>query len=303
MRLKSALLALALLAAPLQAYGQSCPTTLPPSVNFTGSAVDEAHFKTAITQMRNYLNCLLASSGQPTDAKVSLGLAAVATSGSFTDLLNVPSQVSPIPIGAIFPFAGLSPPAGYLFAAGQQVSRTTFAGLFSVVGTTFGGGDGFSTFNLPDLRGRVPAGVDAMNGIAASRLGFGAAGGIVSPATLGASAGEQWHIQTQAEMVQHAHSAFSSSTPFLTASIGASGGGGVITTNLSTSPGDVGAAHASNDSNGAPAVWLPGSISGGGGSGAVTGSISTSTSIGASGSSSPMNITQPTLVINYIIKN
>jgi microcystin-dependent protein len=290
MRFKSLLLGLALSAASLPALG-ACPTTLPPSINFTGASVTEAQFKTAITQFRDYANCLLGASGVTTDAKTQLGLAAVATSGNYADLVGIPAAASPIPIGTILPYAGTTPPTGYVFAAGQQLSRTTFAGLFSQIGTFYGAGDGFSTFNVPDLRGRVPAGVDAMNGIAASRLGFGATGGIVSPASLGVAAGEQWHIQTQAELVQHSHAAFSTSTP----SLGVSGGG--VITDATTRDG-LGAEQLAVSTQGNNATaYLPGSVGG-----SVTGSISTSTAIGATGSSSPMNLTQPTLVINYIVK-
>lgn len=53
---------------------------------------------------------------------------------------------------------------GYLYCNGQAVSRSTFARLFSYIGTTYGSGDGSTTFNLPDLRGRAPFGIDNMGG-------------------------------------------------------------------------------------------------------------------------------------------
>lgn len=58
------------------------------------------------------------------------------------------------PTGTVIAFAGNSVPAGYLICNGAAVSRTTYAGLFAVIGTTYGAGDGFSTFNLPDLIGK-----------------------------------------------------------------------------------------------------------------------------------------------------
>lgn len=62
--------------------------------------------------------------------------------------------------GVIQMFAGAaSPPAGWLFCRGQAVSRTDYADLFAVIGTTFGTGDGSTTFNLPDMRDRFPVGV------------------------------------------------------------------------------------------------------------------------------------------------
>lgn len=57
------------------------------------------------------------------------------------------------PAGIIAPFAGTSAPSGWLACQGQAVSRTTYATLFAAIGTTWGSGDGSTTFNLPDLRG------------------------------------------------------------------------------------------------------------------------------------------------------
>ena len=59
-----------------------------------------------------------------------------------------------MPAGSIIPFAGSSIPTGYLLCNGAVVSRTTYANLFKVIGTTYGAGDGSTTFNLPDLRDR-----------------------------------------------------------------------------------------------------------------------------------------------------
>lgn len=59
------------------------------------------------------------------------------------------------PSGAIIPFAGTSAPTGYLSCDGSAVSRTTYADLFTAIGTTWGAGDGSTTFNVPDLRAAV----------------------------------------------------------------------------------------------------------------------------------------------------
>ena len=90
--------------------------------------------------------------------------------------------------------------------AGQAVSRTTFATLFAAVGTTYGSGDGATTFNLPDLRGRSIFGRDDMNGTAANRITNAVSG--ITGTTLGASGGDQrvgthGHTATQAA---HNHS-------------------------------------------------------------------------------------------------
>lgn len=63
------------------------------------------------------------------------------------------------PAGIIMPFAGTVAPQGCLFCDGSAVSRTTYEALFAVIGTTYGEGDGSTTFNIPDLSGRVVIGV------------------------------------------------------------------------------------------------------------------------------------------------
>ena len=62
------------------------------------------------------------------------------------------------PTGMIFDYAGTSAPTGYLLCDGSAISRTTYAALFAVVGTTWGAGDGSTTFNVPDLRRRTTIG-------------------------------------------------------------------------------------------------------------------------------------------------
>ena len=95
--------------------------------------------------------------------------------------------------GEIFAYAGSSAPAGALILSGQAVSRTTYAGLFAILGTTYGTGDGSTTFNLPDPSGRVIAGKEAT----ATRLTSAISG--VDGGTLGATGGDQ-------RMHQHTHS-------------------------------------------------------------------------------------------------
>lgn len=86
-------------------------------------------------------------------------------------------------------------PPGYLVADGSAVSRTTYADIFAVTGTFFGTGDGSSTFNLPNIGGRVIAGVDT--------------GGLISnlPGTFGVSGGEQQHTLSVGELASHFHAA------------------------------------------------------------------------------------------------
>lgn len=91
-----------------------------------------------------------------------------------------------MPTGMVVPYAGAVAPDGWLLCQGQAVSRTTYAQLFSVIGTTYGSGDGSTTFNLPDMRGRVAVGSDANWGCAAKR-------------------GETAHTQLLTEMAEHYH--------------------------------------------------------------------------------------------------
>lgn len=107
--------------------------------------------------------------------------------------------------GTVLPFAGAAAPNGWLLCYGQEVNRSDYPNLFAAIGTTFGAGDGSTTFNLPDLRGRVPAGKDNMGGTPANRLTTAGSG--VDGPTLGAAGGSQAHTLTTAQMPAHAHTA------------------------------------------------------------------------------------------------
>ena len=78
--------------------------------------------------------------------------------------------IETIPSGAVQYFAMNTAPSGWLKANGQAVSRTTYASLFSAIGTTFGSGDGSTTFNVPDLRGEFLRGWDDSRGIDSGRV-------------------------------------------------------------------------------------------------------------------------------------
>jgi hypothetical protein len=85
--------------------------------------------------------------------------------------ISLPLEIHP---GAIVAFARTTAPAGWLKANGAAVSRATYAGLFAAIGTTFGVGDGSTTFNLPDLRGEFVRGWDDGRGVDIART-FGSA--------------------------------------------------------------------------------------------------------------------------------
>ena len=95
-----------------------------------------------------------------------------------------------IPAGVIWDFAGATPPTGWLLCDGSVVSRTTYAALFGVIGTTYGAGDGSSTFNLPNLIGRVTA---------------GAGSGALGNRALGSAAGAAETRLSYANMPRHNH--------------------------------------------------------------------------------------------------
>ncbi|HGO6308130.1 TPA: phage tail protein [Neisseria gonorrhoeae] len=80
-------------------------------------------------------------------------------------LLNTDDLSGMVPSGTVLYFAGQTAPAGWLKANGAAVSRTAYAALFAAIGTTYGLGDGRSTFNLPDLRGEFIRGWDDGRGV------------------------------------------------------------------------------------------------------------------------------------------
>lgn len=83
--------------------------------------------------------------------------------------LEATLEVGNTPAGAVMAFAGNTPPEGWIKANGAAVSRTAYAALFAAIGTTFGAGNGSTTFNVPDLRGEFVRGWDDARGIDAAR--------------------------------------------------------------------------------------------------------------------------------------
>jgi len=98
------------------------------------------------------------------------------------------------PVGSIliWPGAGDVAPTKYLWCQGQAISRTTYAGLFAVLGTTYGAGDGSTTFALPNLKGRIPVGRDTM---------------YANIDVVGETGGEREHVLTVPELAGHSHAA------------------------------------------------------------------------------------------------
>jgi microcystin-dependent protein len=96
-----------------------------------------------------------------------------------------------IPVGAVLAYGSSNAPKGWLSCGGQAVSREDYADLFSVVGTTYGVGNGSTTFNLPNLLGRTI-------------VGQGSGAGLTSRA-IGANGGAESHTLTTGEMPSHSH--------------------------------------------------------------------------------------------------
>lgn len=187
-----------------------------------------------------------------------------------------------IPIGSSIDFWGSSAPnSSFALAYGQAISRTAYATLFSLLGTTYGPGDGSTTFNIPDLRGRVVAGRDDMGGSAASRLTssyFGA-----SAASLGAVGGSESHSLTTAQLAAHSHA------------------------NTVNDPGHLHSiTHASNNLTGASGVVIDLCFANGGNQAGWGNTNSSTTGItlnnASAGSGNAHNNTQPTIVANKLLR-
>lgn len=103
------------------------------------------------------------------------------------------------PVGTVNAYAGSAAPSGWLLCDGGStgVLRTTYSALFAVIGTTYGAGDGSTTFNVPDLRGRVVAGLDNMGGVDAGRLSIAN--------TLGTATGTETVTLATTDIPAHSH--------------------------------------------------------------------------------------------------
>ena len=118
------------------------------------------------------------------------------------------------PTGSIIMYGAATAPTGWLLCDGSAVSRTTYADLFAIIGTTFGVGNGSTTFNLPDLRDRFVVGAGTSYNI-------------------NDTGGEATHVLTINEMPNHSHSvaADSGGAPY---TLGVGGGGSVINVNTTS---------------------------------------------------------------------
>ncbi|MBX9697816.1 MAG: phage tail protein [Acetobacteraceae bacterium] len=110
------------------------------------------------------------------------------TGAGWTALLAAPQNFGRI-VGELIPIAGTSLPPLCVWPNGQNLSRSAYAALFAALGTTYGVGDGTTTFGTPDLRGRALFGRDNLGGTAASRVTVAQSG--IAGTTLGAGGGSE----------------------------------------------------------------------------------------------------------------
>jgi microcystin-dependent protein len=101
--------------------------------------------------------------------------------------------------GLIIPWSDSSVPSGFLECNGQAVSRTTYSALFAVISTTYGTGDGSSTFNLPDLQDNVPVGKSPGKALAST----GGANTVTTSGSVGGNAAN--HSLSTSEIASHSH--------------------------------------------------------------------------------------------------
>lgn len=119
-------------------------------------------------------------------ASESAGVARGALQSVNNSYLSIVDAI--VPIGAVLPFYGARPPKNWLLCYGQEVSRTEYKALFDTIGTAAGSGNGSTTFNVPDLKGKVI-------------YGQGSTDALVT----GSTVGETHHTLTVNEMPSHGH--------------------------------------------------------------------------------------------------
>lgn len=192
-------------------------------------------------------------------------------------------------VGVVKMYAGSTAPAGYLMCDGTAVDRTTYAALFAAIGTAYGTGDGSTTFNLPDLRGRSP-------------MGAGQGSGLTNR-VLGTKIGEENHLLTVNEMPSHNHGGATGTESATHTHSGVTGGmsanvthshtGGVVESVSGWGSGAGGTAHSNTGS-----VNIDHTHS------FTTGvnSASHTHPIAGQGGGAAHNNVQPNTVVNFIIK-
>lgn len=198
-------------------------------------------------------------------------------------------------------------PVGWVFPFGQAVNRIANAALFALIGTTYGIGDGSTTFNLPDCRGRTFFALDNMGGSDANRLAvantLGLTGGNETTTLTGTELPVHSHTSaahthtishthstaTTSTAPDHQHAGISGSYPMMTTSMGATATGGPSVPNLNSIQANTAAAGSHNHTVDVPTHT--------GSSGSTT-----PADTGTAGTGSAFSNMPPYMLINYVMK-
>lgn len=181
--------------------------TLPPTTwATTGQTISVNQHNPAMREIESALTDSLprnGSAGMTGDLNLNgFRVTNVANPVNDGDAVSLGFARSATPVGMVMDYAGDFAPEGWILCDGRSLSRTAEASLFAVIGTKFGSSSG-STFNVPDLRGRIVAGADNMGGASANRITNAVSG--FNPNTIGSAGGSQNHTLTVNEMPSHDH--------------------------------------------------------------------------------------------------
>jgi microcystin-dependent protein len=186
-----------------------------------------------------------------------------------------------VPVGGMMDFIGTTAPnSAFVLPYGQAISRTTYSVLFAMVSTTFGVGDGSTTFNVPDLRGRVVAGKDDMGGSSANRLTDADDG--LNGDTLGDTGGSETQTLVTANLPAYTPAGSVSTSVTVTAGVNTGGGAS------GTPPRTLAPINEGNQGNSSAAATATGS--------------STFTGTAQGGTSTAFGVIQPTIILNKILR-
>jgi microcystin-dependent protein len=194
----------------------------------------------------------------------------------------IPAQVDLTPPGTIHEFAGSVLPAGYLWAEGAAVSRTTYAALYAALGglsSPWGQGDGSTTFNVPNRKGRVAVGRDA------TQTEFD---------TLGETGGAKTHTLAEAEIPSHTHAIDHDHAAFFSAN-------SAVDAQMTVTPATTNPASSGSLVRGSGTGTGTNPLGGSGHNHSISIPNYVGTS-GAKGGGGAHNNLQPYVVVNYIIK-
>jgi microcystin-dependent protein len=161
------------------------------ALTIAANAVTTTKINNAAVTLAKIQNASAASKLLGSGASGSGSPYAEITLGTGLTMTSTTLSVTAITAGAVAAYAGSTVPSGWLECDGSDVSRTTYADLFAAVGTTWGTGNGSTTFTLPNLAGRALIGAGTGSGL--------------SGRTLAATGGEENHLLLSAEMPSHTH--------------------------------------------------------------------------------------------------